>query len=144
MKSIKLSPVEGRQIEIPLGKPKQEPIELSVITRQPDQMAAVRLCIQVSGLDEKNVCMTLGIDAGHWTRIMKGDAHFPLNKLNALMDLCANDIPLIWQAHSRGFELKPLKSTIEQRMEALRQENDALKSELETLAKYGVIQRPKA
>jgi len=127
---------------MPLGKPKQEPIELSVITRQPNLMSAVRLCIQVSGLDEKQVCMTLDIDAGHWSRIMKGEAHFPLNKLETLMDLCANDIPLIWQANRRGFELKPLKSTIEQQMEALKNENDTLRAEIETLAKYGVIRRP--
>lgn len=91
----------------------------ALIARQPSMSAAIALCIQASGLQESEVCLTLEIDPGHWTRIKKGDAHFPPNKLNPLMDLCGNEIPLRWLARSRGYGLVLLKSEAErQRDEA--------------------------
>jgi len=64
--------------------------------------------------------MSLGIDAGHWTRISKGEAHFPQEKLNALMDFCGNEVPLIWLADRRGYELKPLMTSLEKENAELR------------------------
>lgn len=92
-------------------------IPIAHIVAQKSFINAVVLCVQVSGLDDKEVYLTLGIDAGHWSRIMKGDAHFPLNKLNDLMDLCGNEAPLLWLAYSRNYELKVLKSESERRAE---------------------------
>lgn len=91
------------------------PIEL--VTKQQTFAAAIALCIQVSGLEEKEVYLTLGIDAGHWTRIMKGEAHFPVNKLNDLMTICGNEAPLTWLANSRGYGLVLLKTEAERRAE---------------------------
>ena len=48
---------------------------------------------------------------------MKGDAHFPVNKLITLMDLCGNEAPLMWLANSRGYGLVVLKSESERRAE---------------------------
>ena len=93
------------------------PIEL--VIAQKCLSSAIALCIQVAGLQESEVCLSLGIDSGHWTRIKKGDAHFPVNKLNDLMDLCGNQVPLTWLANSRGYGLVLLKSEAErQRDEA--------------------------
>ncbi len=92
-------------------------VPLELVTKQQTFSAAIALCIQVSGLEEKEVYLTLGIDAGHWTRIMKGEAHFPVNKLNDLMTICGNEAPLTWLAHSRGYGLVLLKSEAERRAE---------------------------
>lgn len=92
-------------------------VPLSVVIKQPNLAGAIALCVQVSGLDEKEVYLSLGIDAGHWTRIMKGDAHFPVNKLNDLMTLCGNESPLVWLTNSRGYGLVMLKSEAERRAE---------------------------
>jgi hypothetical protein len=92
-------------------------LPLDLVVKQPNLSAAIALCVQVSGLEEKEVYLSLEIDAGHWTRIMKGDAHFPVNKLNTLMDLCGNEAPLMWLAHSRGYGLVVLKSEAERRAE---------------------------
>lgn len=94
-------------------------IPLSLVIAQTCMSSAIALCIQAAGLQESEVSLSLGIDAGHWTRIKKGDAHFPLNKLNGLMNLCGNEVPLTWLAHSRGYGLVLLKSEAErQRDEA--------------------------
>ena len=95
------------QAEVPAG----------LIERCPCMTKAIALCVQLSGLDDKEVYLALEIDAGHWSRIMKGDAHFPPNKLNDLMDLCGNKAPLMWLALSRGKGLVLLKTEAEKRAE---------------------------
>jgi hypothetical protein len=92
-------------------------VPLSLVLKQPTLSSAIALCVQVSGLEDKEVYLTLGIDAGHWSRIMKGDAHFPVNKLSDLMDICGNEAPLMWWTYSRGYGLVLLKSEAERRAE---------------------------
>lgn len=130
MRSKELSQVEHP--ELPLARKAdavQVPLEL--VLKQPSFAGAIALCVQVSGLEEKEVYLSLEIDAGHWTRIMKGDAHFPVNKLNNLMDLCGNEAPLMWLANSRGYGLVVLKTEAERRAEmaerALREERDKVR-----------------
>ena len=118
--------------ELPLAR-KADLVEvpLDLVVKQHTLSAAIALCVQVSGLEEKEVYLSLEIDAGHWTRIMKGDAHFPVNKLNNLMDLCGNEAPLMWLANSRGYGLVVLKTEAERRAEmaerALREERDKVR-----------------
>lgn len=99
-------------------------VPLALIQRQTTMAGAIALCVQASGLDDKEVYLSLGIDAGHWTRIMKGDAHFPVNKLGDLMDLCGNEAPLIWLANKRGYGLVMLKTEAERRIEELQAQLD--------------------
>lgn len=106
------------QPELPLArKADRVDVPLDIVLKQPTLAAAIALCVQLSGLEEKEVYLALEIDAGHWTRIMKGDAHFPVNKLNSMMDLCGNEAPLMWLANSRGYGLVVLKSEAERRAE---------------------------
>lgn len=101
-------------------------VPLELVIKQQTLAAAIALCVQVSGLEEKEVYLSLGIDAGHWTRIMKGEAHFPVNKLNDLMNICGNEAPLTWLANSRGYGLVLLKTEAERRAEdAERRARDA-------------------
>lgn len=37
--------------------------------------------------------------------MMQGQAHFPTNKLTALMERCGNYAPMQWLAAATGFEL---------------------------------------
>ena len=120
------------QTELPLArKPQQLTIPEELVNNQPSLSAAIALCIQASGLEEKEVYIPLEIDAGHWTRIMKGDAHFPVNKLNQLMDMCGNEAPLIWLAHSRGKGVVLLKSEAERRAEQAEQRAQEAEKKLE-------------
>ncbi len=113
MRSNNLHAVDG-QGEMPLTRtPKKDQVAPEVIFARRSFSAAIALAVNVSGLEEKEVYIPLKIDAGHWTRIMKGDAHFPVDKLNELCDLLQNEIPLIWWAHSRGKGLHMLESETE-------------------------------
>lgn len=99
-------------------------VSLEVILRRRDFLGAINLCIDASGLEDKELYLALGIDAGHWSNIRKGKpaAHFPTNKLGQLMDLCGNEIPLIWFAHSRGKGVHMLETEAE-RLYRLEREN---------------------
>jgi hypothetical protein len=116
MRSNKLKGIE--QPELPLARQADfVDVPLDLVIKQPSLGSAISLCVQLSGLEDKEVYLSLGIDAGHWSRIMKGDAHFPVNKINNLMDMCGNEAPLMWLTHSRGYGLVLLKSEAERRAE---------------------------
>lgn len=123
MRSNNLSSIDGpaRQGLLPVTIPTEQ-VSVEVIRRLTSMSKAIALCIQVSGLDEKQAYKPLDIDAGHWTRIMKGDAHFPVNKLNDLCDLCGNEIPLEWWAWSRGKGLHMLESEAERKLRIANEE----------------------
>lgn len=118
MRSKNLSTIEYP--ELPLArKAEKVDVPLDLIVRQPTLSSAIALCVQASGLEDKEVYLSLGIDAGHWSRIMKGDAHFPVNKLIDLMDLCGNEAPLTWLSNQRGYGLVLLKTEADRRIEDL-------------------------
>ena len=84
-------------------KPAQAPIELVANCRH--RLDAIRLCVQLSGLANDTISSRLGIDKGHWTRIMQGKAWFPDTKSIDLMMLCGNYAPMQFEALKCGFEL---------------------------------------
>lgn len=94
----------------PISLPLVPAVPFEVVTAQRSMLAAVLTCISVSGRDTKAIYLDLEIDKGHWSRIMDGKAHFPIDKLEQLMDLCGNDIPLQWLAWRRGKGLHLLES----------------------------------
>jgi predicted XRE-type DNA-binding protein len=89
-----------------------EAVSQDVIATRRDLLAAINLCIDVSGLDDKEISLSLGIDPGHFSNIRRGKAgcNFPLTKLDDLMTLCGNEIPLTWQAMKRGKGLHMLET----------------------------------
>src|SRR5690348_17122971 len=114
------------QLDLPLARrPERTDVEMVVVLKQPNKLAAINLCIQVSGLEDKEIYSSLGIDAGQWTRIKKGDAHFPDNKESDLMRLCGNAIPLIWAAAREGFLLIPMQTELEARLAEMQRQLDA-------------------
>ncbi len=129
MRSQKLRSVDG-QAELPLTRtPQRQPVEEGVIQAQPKLSAAIRLAANVSGLEEKEIYLALKIDAGHWTRILNGDAHFPVDKLCDFMDLVGNEIPLQWLAHRRGKGLVLLLSEAERLLKAEHERAEKLAGE---------------
>ncbi len=68
-------------------------VEQHIVDRLKSMSEAVHLCIYLSRFSNERIASELGIDPGHWTRMMQGRAHFPLNKITALEDLCGNLAP---------------------------------------------------
>lgn len=106
-----------------LRRAKQD-VSAEVIEKLPNFKASLKLCKEISGVNDQQVCQELGIDPAQWSRIWSGQAHFPPEKIPAYMDLCGNIVPLRWLAWKYGYELKPLQSQVER-------ENDQLRAELE-------------
>jgi hypothetical protein len=129
MKSNLLHSVDAPQIPLKLARAPQA-LDASLVIAQPTLLAAIKLCISLGGFEgDKQVYSALGIDASHWTRIHRGEAHFPVDKLPALMDLCGNEAPLIWLAHSRGYDPASLRKLETETERALRVANEALEAE---------------
>lgn len=103
----------------------EQVVQISSLTR------ACFKCIEESGLQDKSICLELDIDAGVLSRARSGQAHFPPDKIDVLMDLCGNEIPLRWQSLKRGYGLVKLKSRLEAELEAERQRGDELEKKLQ-------------
>ena len=69
------------------------------------RLDAIRLCVHLSGMSNDELARRLGIDPGHWTRIMQGRAWFPDPKSVDLMHLCGNYAPLQYEAQACKFRL---------------------------------------
>ena len=107
------------QGDLPLARrPEVAAVPLDTIMRRKDFLGAINLCIEVSGLDDKEIYLELQIDAAQWSRIRKGDAHFPPNKLQSLMTVCGNQIPLQWLARSYGYELVEIETETQRKLRA--------------------------
>lgn len=125
------------QLELPLARRAEKvQIDMAVIARQPNKTAAINLCIQLSGLEDKEIYMALGIDAGQFSRIKKGDAYLPDNKESAFMRICGNDAPLAWAAQREGYRLVPLMSEIEAQNAELRAQIAERDQKLKTITEF--------
>lgn len=94
------------------------PIE--VVRRQRSAAAALCLAITSSGLEDKEVYGALGIDAGYWTRIKKGEATLQADLIQPFCDVVGNRIYLEWQAYQTGCTLVQIQSEAERLLEAER------------------------
>ena len=104
-----------RQRLIPvLGEPrKPEPVEDRLILSCESMLDAIHLCIHLSNYSHQHIAAQLGIDNGHWTRMMQGRAHFPPNKLVPLMGLCGNLAPLQYLSHQFGYHIPYSRQMVE-------------------------------
>lgn len=101
-----------------------------IVLAQSTMLGAIKLCISLAGFQaDKQVYGALGIDAGHWSRVMRGEAHFPVDKLTELMDLCGNEAPLIWLTHARGYDPRSLRKLESETERHLREAREALDAE---------------
>jgi hypothetical protein len=98
----------------------------SLISKCRHRLDAIRLCVQLSDYSNETIAENLGIDKGHFSRIMQGKAWFPDTKSVELMTLCGNYAPLQYEAHATGFKL--FKDAVAQRKEELRKELAALEA----------------
>ena len=126
------------QLELLLRDQKKE-VSLEVILSCKTFKESLKLCKSISGLEDKQLCMPLEIDAGQWARIFGNGGHFPENRLMEFMNLCGNKIPLIWLAYNCGYTLHPLKTELEMENDRLKKELAERELEIKTLTKYGVL-----
>ena len=100
-----------------------EDVSDEAVGRCKDLRAAIRMCIETSGFQIKEIAFDLGINKDHLSRMINTSddpRHFPPERINDLMNVCGNEIPLRWQALSRGYGLYRLKTDLELEVDKLR------------------------
>lgn len=95
------------QREMPFFGEVKQPVMVAdaLLSTCKHRLDAIRLCVQLSSLSNEVISESLGIDKGHFSRIMQGKAHFPDSKSIELMSLCGNYAPLQYEAMACGFGL---------------------------------------
>lgn len=130
------------QAELALSRPPQQveiPIEL--VRAKKTAGAAFTLACDASGLDDKEIYLALGIDAGYFTNIKKGKATLQGDLVSAFCAIVGNTIYVEWLAYQIGCALMMLKSEAERRAEALERQlaEERLKNRVLVEALHGKV-----
>lgn len=91
-----------------LGAVRTKPdlVDWALIARCEDELAAIQLCVHLSRLSNETIAFKLGIDKGHWSRIMQGRGHLPARKRTQLMSICGNLAPAQFDCMKFGFKMQ--------------------------------------
>lgn len=127
-----------------LLRDKKKNVDISIIENIPTFTAALKMCLDISGLEGKQIAPLIGTDEGNLNRVWSkkngesgnGTRYFPENKLLQYMEVCQNIIPLIWLALKCGYGLHPLMSEKDKEIEELQAQLAEKDKEIEILAKY--------
>lgn len=129
MASNKLSR-DDEQGELPLtrcAEPNELPVEM--IRRQKTAAAAFALACQSSGLEDKEIYMSLGIDPGYFSRIKAGTATMQADMVAQFCQVVSNTIYPEWQAYQIGCTLVQIESEAERRARAAEDRAKAAEAE---------------
>jgi len=105
-----------------------------LIAELPDLRAALRACLMFSGKQLKGVAFELGIEGSHLSKMInttEDPRHFPPEKINLMMDVCGNEIPLRWLMLRRSYPMPHAGQADE--LARLRRENAELRAEARTI-----------
>ena len=103
------------QNEIPLlCAVKTEFLDNEVIKNLNDEKDAIIACIEFRKVRYTlgEIAARLGIDKGHFSRIMSRQAHFPEHKRIELMNLCGNYAPIQFEVMKTNFINKYLSASL--------------------------------
>jgi hypothetical protein len=104
-KSTELNPAQREMRLLGVAR-KPELVDWNVIAKCEDELAALQLCVHLSRLSNETIAFKLGIDKGHWSRIMQGRGHLPARKRTQLMAICGNLAPMQFDCLKFGFKLQ--------------------------------------
>ena len=130
-KSTEVNPVQREMALLGLAR---KPVELewSLIGKCNDEQDALLLCVHMSRLANEEIARQLGIDKGHWTRIMQGRGNLPARKRTQLMSICGNIAPIQYEALRFGRLLK--EHNLDQRERELTEELARIQAQKRVMA----------
>lgn len=128
--STELGHVEQLALSLPGWVPRRErqllPFRIEEVRNLPHEGAAIDLCMRCGGYQQEELAADLQVDKGTFSKVLSGTAQLPWKKLCLMMDLCRNEIPLIWRIETRGYDF----STLRRHFTDLERENFDLKQKL--------------
>jgi hypothetical protein len=110
----------GAQLDFLASRKQCPPVDKTYLLSLPSFRRALRYSLSLADLEPKQVYEPLEMDKATWSRIENGLQAFPPDLLWKLATITGNEAPLMWLAHSRGYELRPLKSALEEQLESER------------------------
>lgn len=105
------------------------------VTREASLGGAINLCARAAGMTPKQVQDALKADRSQFSRWTDDKEGILWAKLEALMDACGNDAPILWMLMRRGYDLSSLRrveTELERQNRELREENKALRRVMQT------------
>lgn len=108
--------VNASQMTFPVVAQMPRPVFVpdALLDKCETRLAAIRLCIELSNFSHDMIRDRLGIDKGHFSRMLSGRANFDERKIAALMELCGNLAPLQWEAKRMGYALVLLSQIVQE------------------------------
>jgi len=108
------------------------PVEVnpSEVVRKTSLGSSIELCLELAGLEPKQLQADLKLDKAQFSRWSSGQEGVVWPRLCAVMDRCGNDAPLLWMNHARGWDLHAMRrveSETERRLRLALEENAALR-----------------
>lgn len=100
------------------------------IVRKTSLGAAIDLCLEIGGVEPKQVQSELKLDKAQFSRWSSGGEGVVWPKLVSVMDYCGNDAPLLWMCAQRQYDIESLRkieTELERQVRELTQERDALR-----------------
>jgi hypothetical protein len=98
--------------------PERAGVPIEMVRAQKSSGAAFTLACSVSGLEDKEIYLSLDIDAGYFSNIKKGKATLQADLLAKFCDAVGNTIYPEWLAYQVGCTLVVIKTEAERRAEA--------------------------
>jgi hypothetical protein len=104
------------QPELALARaPTQVAVPIELIRAKKNAAAAFTLACDASGLEDKEIHMAIGIDAGYFSNIKKGKATLQADLTLLFCNTVGNTVYPEWIAHTLGCTLVMIKSEAERR-----------------------------
>ena len=101
------------------------------VLREKTLGGAIELCAKAGGFAlDKTLQMELAVDKAQFSRWQSGQEGVVWPKLRRLMDVCGNDVPVLWMASQCNYDLHSFRRTetqTETENRKLREENAALR-----------------
>lgn len=113
------------------AEPNSVPVEM--VHRQKTAGAAFTLACTSSGLEDKEIYLALGLDAGYFSRMKKGDATLQADQLAAFCQIVGNRVYAEWMAYQLGCTLVQIKSDAERERDVERERRVEAEKKLELL-----------
>lgn len=104
-------------------------VPVEMIRRQKTAAAAFALACQSSGLEDKEIYLSIGVDAGYFSRIKAGTATLQADIVSVFCQVVGNTIYPEWQAYQIGCTLVQIESEAERRARAAEDRAKAAETE---------------
>lgn len=122
------------QRELALARqPANVQVPITIIRAQKTAAAAFTLACTTSGLEDKEIYLALGIDAGYFSNIKKGKATLQADLTGAFCRVVGNAIYPEWVAFQVGCQLVQIESEVERQLRIAREEIALLKHDKRVL-----------